>query len=285
MNELQQEWRKVIRRERDRRQSEALTWVVGVLLGLAAAAPVIAALKLGLPLWPLWGPLLVSSIFAAVVWVLRAATPGGVAMGWGVCFILAQSPQVWAPFLSSPSRSSALPALIGLFVLTFLATRFGRAKKEARGLAETRRGRRASQIAANLGIAALFAAAGRYAGCIAALAEAAADTVSSEIGQAAGGPTVMITTLRRVPSGIDGGVSVAGTVAGIFAAGLIAAIGGVRHALMPNGPAVMVAACSGLFFDSILGATVERRGWIGNDLVNFFSTLFAAVVAEMLARQ
>jgi uncharacterized membrane protein len=47
----------------------------------------------------------------------------------------------------------------------------------------------------------------------------------------------------------------------------------------------MVGACAGLFFDSLLGATVERRGWLGNDLVNFCSTLFAALVAEALAHQ
>ncbi len=285
MEGLQQNWRKTIPRERDRRQSLVLTWTVGALLGLAAAIPLIGALKLGLPLWPLRGPLLFSSIFAALVWVLRAATPGGVAMGWTVCFILAQSPQIWAPFSPSPVRGTALPSLAALFVLTFLATRFRRAKKEVRGVAEARRGRSASQIAANLGVAALFAAAGSYAGCIAALAEATADTVSSEIGQALSGPTVMITTLRPVRSGIDGGVSLAGTLAGIFGAAAIVAIGGVRHALWPNAPAVMIGACSGLFFDSLLGATAERRGWIGNDLVNFFSTLFAAVIADVLARQ
>ena len=41
----------------------------------------------------------------------------------------------------------------------------------------------------------------------------------------------------------------------------------------------LVAGVGGLFFDSLLGATVERRGWIGNDLVNFSSTVFAALVA------
>lgn len=277
-------WRKAISIERDRAQSRALVWVVGVLLGLAAAAPLIAAWKLGLPLWPLSGALLFSSVFAGLVWFLRAATPGGVAMGWAVCFILAESPEVWTRFSSAPVGRGALPALIALFVLTFAATRFGRAKKEARGLGEARRGRSASQIAANLGVAALFASAGRYEGCIAALAEATADTVSSEIGQAVGGRTVMLTTLRQVERGTDGGVSVTGTVAGIVAAGVIVSIGGARHSLMPNGAAVMVAACAGLFFDSLLGATVEQWGWLGNDLVNFCSTLFAALVAEALSR-
>jgi uncharacterized membrane protein len=41
----------------------------------------------------------------------------------------------------------------------------------------------------------------------------------------------------------------------------------------------LVAGVCGLFFDSVVGATVERRGWVGNDLVNFASTAFAAGVA------
>jgi uncharacterized protein (TIGR00297 family) len=285
MEKLRESWRKAIPIKRDRRQSQILSWSMGLLLVLAAIMPLIGAWKLGLPLWPMRGPLLFSSIFAAAVWGLRAATPAGVAMGWMVCFILAQSPQIWTPFSPMPVSSAAVPALLMLFALTFLATRFGRAKKESRGLAEARSGRTASQIAANLGVAALFAAAGRYAGCIAALAEAAADTVSSEMGQALGGRTVMITTLKQVEGGTDGGVSLAGSIAGLIAAGVIVAIGGIRHALSPNEISVMVAACAGLFFDSLLGATVERRGWLGNDLVNFSSTLFAAVIAETLARQ
>jgi uncharacterized membrane protein len=35
----------------------------------------------------------------------------------------------------------------------------------------------------------------------------------------------------------------------------------------------------GLFFDSLLGATLERRGWLNNDAVNFLSTISAAAFA------
>jgi uncharacterized membrane protein len=38
----------------------------------------------------------------------------------------------------------------------------------------------------------------------------------------------------------------------------------------------------GLFFDSLLGATAELRGWINNDAVNFLSTAAAAGVALAL---
>jgi uncharacterized membrane protein len=45
---------------------------------------------------------------------------------------------------------------------------------------------------------------------------------------------------------------------------------------------VFGAGIGGLVFDSWLGATVERRGWLGNDLVNFSSTVFAAGVAGVI---
>jgi uncharacterized membrane protein len=35
-------------------------------------------------------------------------------------------------------------------------------------------------------------------------------------------------------------------------------------------------AVFGLLFDSLLGATLERRGWLNNDAVNFLSTASAA---------
>jgi uncharacterized membrane protein len=35
----------------------------------------------------------------------------------------------------------------------------------------------------------------------------------------------------------------------------------------------------GLFFDSLLGATLERIGWLNNDAVNFLSTASAASFA------
>ncbi|HMF52924.1 MAG TPA: DUF92 domain-containing protein, partial [Edaphobacter sp.] len=217
-------WRKQIPEARDRRQSSALAWTIGILLLLAALAPPLAALRLSLPLWPLARPLLLSAVFAVLVYALRAATLQASALGFLICFILAQSPAIWSRYTSDLTPHPLLPALLALFLLTFAATKFGRTRKESRGISESRRGRRASQIVANLGVAGIFAAAGRYDGCIAALAEAAADTVSSEIGQATGHPARLITTGRSVPPGTDGGITLLGTAAGLAAAAVVTAV-------------------------------------------------------------
>ncbi|MGB8259141.1 MAG: DUF92 domain-containing protein, partial [Terracidiphilus sp.] len=170
-------------------------------------------------------------------------------------------------------------------------------------LAESSKGRRAAQVAANIGMAAwaaqpmvqigladsgLVAAAGPamtllLAPAVAVLAEAAADTVSSEAGQVLGGTPRLITTLRRVQTGTDGAISLAGTLAGIASAAIVAAAGAWA---LGGGWLFFTVACAGgvfgLFFDSLLGATLERKGWLNNDMVNFLSTIGAALAALLL---
>jgi uncharacterized protein (TIGR00297 family) len=90
-------------------------------------------------------------------------------------------------------------------------------------------------------------------------------------------------TFKRVPPGTDGAISAVGTLAGIASAAAIAVT--AIPTLGLSGPSALVASISataGLFFDSLLGATAERRGWIGNDIVNFASTAFAAALAWSL---
>jgi uncharacterized protein (TIGR00297 family) len=191
------------------------------------------------------------------------------------------------------------PVLV-LLVITSLATRAGKNRKEDLGTAESRRGRVAAQVAANLGIAAIASTElvqtwifdrGWLQGAhllpvmvftlgLAALAEAAADTVSSEVGQVLSGHPRMITNLRKAEPGTDGAISLGGTAAGIIAAGSVAVAG--AWALSGGWKMVAVswsAGVFGLFFDSLLGATLERRAWLNNDGVNFLSTASAAAFA------
>lgn len=295
--DAQMVWRKAIPQHRDQQQSRALALAVGTLMVVLSIQTMAIAYPLAerFPAF-VFGAFGISVFFALTVFGLRAATGAGAACGAMVCLLLT----IWTgSYLGSPLRTGLTP-LILLFVLTFAATRMGRQRKSAAGLAEAKSGRRASQVIANLGVPAVSSSlmgigvllgwlphtvSVRLVGAVAlaALAEATADTVSSEIGQAFGGHPLLLTTLRRVDPGTDGAISLMGTSAGVAAGAAVVWAGwwamrlGVREALI-----ALLAACAGLFFDSLLGATVERRGWLGNDLVNFASTFFSAVVTLSL---
>jgi len=240
-----------------------------------------------------------SLFFGLAAWRLRAATPAAAACGALICFdltALTRNPDGRSVF------HSGLSPLILLFALTHAATRFRRGRKMADEDEEQRRGRNAAQVIANLGIAAIVGLQYYwvYRGApqsqtgtlvfpllqvpmLSALAEATADTVSSEIGQAIGGTPFLLPNLRRVPPGTDGAISAMGTLAGVAAAFAITVTGAPALDMHTRQIAhVVIAATAGLFFDSLLGAILERRGWIGNDGVNFASTLFAALVAIVL---
>lgn len=237
-----------------------------------------------------------SVLLGIVVLKLRAATVGAAAAGAVITASLMFSTLTY-PY--RPWFTALLPVLT-VSLLAHFATRIGRRKKERLGTAEARRGRTASQIAANLGLASLvsfpifqswlldspvfaraaFGSVPFLAISLAALAEAAADTVSSEIGQVFGGRPRMITTLRLAEPGTDGAITLAGTAAGILAAAVVSGLGvfALQGSLAMFGISI-AGAVFGLFFDSLLGGTLERRGWLNNDAVNFLSTASAAAFA------
>jgi uncharacterized protein (TIGR00297 family) len=288
-------WRKSISQQRDRAQSRVLVWVVGTLLTGLSFDTLLRAIPYGgqFPLF-IFGAFGVSAAFAIGVIALRAATVGGAVCGGMICLLLT----FWTGLLTGSIGRTALTPLVLLFVLTFSATRAGRRHKTAAGLAEGRKGRSAAQIIANLSAAGLSVSPLMgwvlYRGvdstsllkamCLAALVEATADTVSSEIGQAFGGTPVMLTTMRRVSPGTDGAVTLLGSAAGILAGAAVVAAGSwAMHLNADTAGIALAAGICGLFFDSLLGATFERRGWLGNDLVNFASTAFAAILAAIAA--
>ena len=121
--------------------------------------------------------------FAILARAMGSVTDGGALAGVLVAFVL----------MVAGGFAGFIP-LLTLFLLTVISTAWGYKRKQRLGVAERKRGRTVHQVLANLGAAALCAVPvavvpGAAEACssvaaVAALAEAAADTVSSEMGQA-----------------------------------------------------------------------------------------------------
>ncbi len=223
--------------------------------------------------------LLVTTLFASLAYALgmvsRGGALGGLVVGATIYYCL--GPQGFA--------------ILALFVVGgSLLTRLGYGRKRRAGTAEAGGGRRGARNAlANAGVATLCAvlAALTYldlfaAAFVASLGAAFADTAESEVGQLYARAPRLISTMRRVPSGTDGAVSVQGTLAGLAAAALTAAVGSALGLVV--GPAstlvVALAAFLGTVADSLVGALAPRAG---NEITNVVCTLVAAALALAFA--
>jgi uncharacterized protein (TIGR00297 family) len=215
--------------------------------------------------------LAITAGFALMAWFAGGVNISGALAGSAVAFIMAA--RDLRMFL----------ALLIVFAVTLVATRVGYARKQQLRTAESAGGRSAAQAMANLGIAALVVAvagSGWPLLALAALAEAAADTSSSEIGMAFPAKTWMITTFKPVPAGADGGISFLGTIAALAGAASVAlAAAATRMAPAHQIATIILAGFFGTIIDSLLGAIFERRGWLDNDLVNLLSTTAAVGMA------
>ena len=183
--------------------------------------------------------------------------------------------------------------MFAFFAIGSIATRFGYARKAARGVAERRGGARSWREALANSLAGAFFSLlvitthHQYAfliAVIAAFAEATGDTVSSEIGQYLSDRSYLITTFKLVPAGEDGGITTGGTLAGSLASALVVALA-FSLGLCGKGSAMiaLAAAVAGNLLDSLLGATLERRGLVTNGIVNFAGTSFAGALALSIA--
>lgn len=183
--------------------------------------------------------------------------------------------------------------LLVFFVFGTLATKLGYRRKATSGLAQERGGRRSARHAlANTGVAtaaAIFALITphrelyllAFAG---AFATALADTLGSEIGQLWGRRTFLVTSLKPVPRGTDGAISLEGTLAGVLGAALVAGLGHLAGFYPAWGIAVVtVAAILGSLLESVALASLEKRGLLDNEAVNFLNTLIGALLAAALA--
>ena len=114
-------------------------------------------------------------------------------------------------------------------------------------------------------------------------AAAAADTLSSELGNVYGSRYYNILTFRKDTRGLNGVVSLEGSLLGIAGSVVIAGIYGFAYGWSPGPLYIVLAGTAGNLVDSLLGATWERKHYLSNNGVNFLTTLIGALAAAAQA--
>lgn len=179
------------------------------------------------------------------------------------------------------------------FVLGTAATSWKKGKKlTLKGNAAHESTRTPGQVIANAGVAAI-------AGILALLlpghdelflllmaagfSSATADTLSSELGMVYGRRFYNILTLRPDRRGLDGVISLEGTLIGVIGSAVIATAFVLSTRWNPSDLLLIIlAGTAGNLADSVLGALLERKGLLTNNMVNFLNTLAAALLAALL---
>jgi len=176
------------------------------------------------------------------------------------------------------------------FILGSFFTKFRYAEKEFLGVAEGKKGRRGYLNAfANAGVgvcgAVLYGITGDVifiALFLGSIATATGDTLASEIGVTGGTPR-MITNLRPVPPGTNGGVTKTGELACLFGAVLISTLAFIVGVAPWYVCLISVAAgFIGTNLDSLYGALIENKGFIGNSGTNLLATLSGGILAMLV---
>ena len=183
-------------------------------------------------------------------------------------------------------------AVVIYLALGSLVTRLGFRTKQARGLAEARGGLRGPEnvwgsaatgaLLAGAAVLAPAAAPLLLVGFAASFAAKLADTFGSEIGKRWGRHTLLITTLRPVPPGTEGAISLEGTAASLVGSALMAALMLALGLLAGSGAWLLVTlvGLAATLIESLIGASVQQRwGWLSNELVNGLQTAIAALLA------
>lgn len=224
----------------------------------------------------------------AVIGRALTAAAGAVAAVFGIAIVLV-------------AGFSFLALLVVFVVVTSLATRYRFAEKARRHVQEGRAGERGvSNVLAHIVLPTAIALLGG-SGVLpfeesallfaSALAFAMADTLASEFGVLTG-RAVSILTFREVTPGTNGGISSAGQLFAVAGSLGMALVGGAIFALFsaPIGPpaeflvGVGVAGFLGCQVDSVLGETLENRGYLTKGSTNFLGMLVTLGLALGIGR-
>jgi len=182
--------------------------------------------------------------------------------------------------------------LASFFILAVWASSWKKALKEEYKLEEANNGtRNAGQVFANGGVAALSGIAGYlwpdYQNVFvlmlaSSLSSATADTISSEMGNVYGNKFFNILSFKPDRRGLDGVVSIEGTLFGIAASAIVSIAFSFFYGWGILSVIIVAAGTVGNLTDSVLGAALERCQKLNNDMVNFLNTLVGALTSFLL---
>ena len=183
--------------------------------------------------------------------------------------------------------------LIVFAALGFAATLAGFSKKRKMGVQEGQHGERGAWNILGVAIPPLIIAVLNFfipgyeyifsMAYIATIAVAAADTAASEIGVK--DPKVwMITTFKRVEPGVDGGVSVRGTLISLVGSVAVSIIGVlvVFHTLDVYVLVPSLCGFLGCLLDSVIGATAETWGYVSKYGNNCVTGMAGGILAAVI---
>lgn len=186
---------------------------------------------------------------------------------------------------------TGIAMLAVFFVLSTLATSYKKKEKRYLDEAEHPQKRDARQVLANGGLPALL---GILATAMpdntllatvfmaAAFASATADTLSSELGTVYGKRFYNILTFKPDEKGRDGVISLEGTLIGIAGSAAIACVYSFTFGWNGTFLNILIAGTIGNIADSVLGATLERKGRMNNNEVNFLNTFIAVLFSCLM---
>ncbi len=237
---------------------------------------------------------LVNTLLLAIAWKLpkKLLTPAGYGHAWALGVII-WGCLGWRGYM----------VIMAYFIAGTAITRLGKGRKEAAGIAEGRSGVRGpenvwgSALAATIcagAIALLTAIASPTTQAlwlpllalayVSSLSTKLSDTTASEVGKAYGQRTFLITSLKPVPAGTEGAVSLEGTLAGVAGSAVMALVGWGVGLITPWGIAIcLVAALVATTLESLIGATLQTRiEWLTNEVVNGVNTTLGALLGILL---
>jgi uncharacterized protein (TIGR00297 family) len=229
----------------------------------------------------------INTFLLAVAWILpkKLLTPLGYLNAW-VLGVIVWGTLSWQGYI----------VVMFYFLVGSGVTKIGMAQKEAAGIAEKRAGMRSPANVWGSALTATICALGTLLvpptfkellvlAYVASFATKLSDTSASEVGKAYGKSTFLITTLKPVPPGTEGAVSLEGTIAGVIASIAIAFTGYSVGIINLWGVLwCVVAAFIATNIESLIGATLQDEiPWMTNEVVNFINTTIGAIVAIALS--